>query len=181
MLKYAKFMKELVSKRRRMEEVLSVIINDECLAAMPKLPEKMDDLGRLTIPCQFRNLEVTQALTVSGASIKLMPYSFYLKLSLYKQRLIRMAINMENKYVTFPKGMVKELLVKVDNFLIPIDFVVLDMSKDGQVPILLERPVLNNPRDLFDIYEKTITLRVGGEAITFRIDKEMKYSKVCDD
>lgn len=60
-----------------MEEVASVVLNEECLSTMRKLPKNMGDPGRLTIPCQSGNLEVMQALMDFGASIKLMSYSFY--------------------------------------------------------------------------------------------------------
>lgn len=64
---------------------------------------------------------------------------------------------MENKVVTFPKGIVEDLLATVDKFIFPIDFIVLYMSEDEQVPILLGRPFFNTARALFNIYEKTVT------------------------
>lgn len=92
-----------------------------------------------------------------------------------------MAIHMANKYVKFSKGMVEDLLVNVDKFIFPVDFLILDMKEDEQVPIMLGGPFLNTAKVLFHIYEKTLTLRVGKEELTFGIDKEIKYAKTYDE
>ncbi|KAI3780136.1 hypothetical protein L2E82_10074 [Cichorium intybus] len=181
MPKYAKFLKDLLSNRKKLEEVSNVILNEQCSAAMlNKIPKKLTDPGSFTIPCQFGNLTLSHALADSGASINLMPYSFYSKLDLPEPKPTRMAIHLANKSVTYPKGIVEDLLVKVDKFVFPVDFVVLDMEEDEQVPIILGRPFLNTARALVDIHESKLTLRVGTDAITFGIDQSMKHSKTCD-
>ena len=67
------------------------------------LPEKLKDPGSITIPCQFGDSRLSRALADSGASINLMPYSFYKRLELPEPRAIRMAIHLANKSVTFPQ------------------------------------------------------------------------------
>ncbi|XP_023731763.1 uncharacterized protein LOC111879529 [Lactuca sativa] len=130
MPKYAKFLKELLTNRKKMEEASKVVLNENCSAAMlNKLPKKKGDPGSLTIPCQFGNLATSYALADSGASVNLMPYSFLKKLNLPKPRPIQMAIQLENKTVTFPRGICEDLLVKVDKFVFPADFIVLDMKR----------------------------------------------------
>ncbi|KAI3752924.1 hypothetical protein L2E82_24966 [Cichorium intybus] len=181
MPKYAKFLKDLLSNRKKLEEVSNVILNEQCSSAMlNKIPRKLTDPGSFTIPCQFGNLTLSHALADSGASINLMPYSFYSKLDLPEPKPTRMAIHLANKSVTYPRGIVEDLLVKVDKFVFPVDFVVLDMEEDEQVPIILGRPFLNTARALVDIHESKLTLRVGSDAITFGIDQSMKHSKTCD-
>ncbi|XP_023746777.1 uncharacterized protein LOC111894924 [Lactuca sativa] len=87
MPKYAKFLKELLTNRRKMEEVKEVVLNENCSAAMlNKLPKKKGDPGSLTLPCQFGNLATIHALADSGASVNLMPYSFFKKLDLPEPR-----------------------------------------------------------------------------------------------
>ncbi|KAL7591788.1 hypothetical protein Lser_V15G34232 [Lactuca serriola] len=67
MPKYAKFLKELLTNRKKMEEVYKVALNENCSAAMlNKLPKKMGDPGMLTFPCQFGNLATSYALVDSG-------------------------------------------------------------------------------------------------------------------
>ncbi|XP_052624776.1 uncharacterized protein LOC128132299 [Lactuca sativa] len=181
MPKYAKFLKELLTNRRKMEEVKKVVLNENCSAAMlNKLPKKKGDPGSLTLPCQFGNLATIHALADSGASVNLMPYSFIKKLNLPEPRPIRMAIHLANKTVTFPRGICEDLLVKVDKFVFPADFIILDMEADPQVPIILGRPFLNTASAIVDMRDSMLTLRVGDDSVTFGVDQAMKYARNSD-
>ena len=93
----------------------------------------------------------TYALADSEASINLMPYSCYQRLSLLELKATRMTIHTTNHSVTHPRGIVEDILVKIGNFIFPIDFVVLDMKEDKDVPIILGPPLLNTARALVDI------------------------------
>ncbi|XP_023770778.1 uncharacterized protein LOC111919455 [Lactuca sativa] len=182
MPKYAKFLKELLTNRKKMEEVKKVVLNENCSAAMlNRLPKKKGDPGSLTLPFQFGNLATIYALADSGASVNLMPYSFFKKLDLSEPRPIRMSIHLANKTVTFPRGICEDLLVKVDKFVFPVDFIVLDMEGDPQVPIILGRPFLNTASAIVDMQDSKITLRVGDESITFGVDQAMKHPRNSDD
>ncbi|XP_023754742.1 uncharacterized protein LOC111903187 [Lactuca sativa] len=182
MPKYAKFLKELLTNRRKMEEVKKVVLNENCSAAMlNKLPKKKGDPGSLTLPCQFGNLDVIHALADSGASVNLMPYSFFKKLDLPEPRPIRMAIHLANKTVTFPRGICEDLLVKVDKFVFPADFIILDMEADPQVPIILGKPFLNTASAIVDMRDSKLTLRVGEDSVTCGVDQAMKYSRNGND
>ncbi|KAL7602990.1 hypothetical protein Lser_V15G15549 [Lactuca serriola] len=162
MPKYAKSLKELLKYRMKMEEASKVVLNENWSATMlNKLPKKMGDPGSLTIPCQFGNLATSYALSDSGASVNLMPYSFFKKLNLPELRPIRMAIHLANKAGTFPRGICEDLLVKVDKFVFPADFIVLDMEEDHEVPIILRRPFSNTAGAIVDIRDSKLTLRVG--------------------
>ncbi|KAL7589726.1 hypothetical protein Lser_V15G37144 [Lactuca serriola] len=182
MPKHAKILKELLTNRKKLEEVSKVVINENFSGAMlNKLPKKLGDPGMLTLPCQFRNLATSYALIDLGASVNLMPYLFFKKLNLPEPRPIRMAIHLPNKMVTFPRGICEDLLVKVDKFVFHADFIVLDMEEDHQVSIILGRPFLNTASAILDIRESKLTLRVGDEPVTFGVDKAMKHSKYSDD
>ncbi|XP_023750329.1 uncharacterized protein LOC111898666 [Lactuca sativa] len=162
MPKYAKFLKELLTNRRKMEEAKKVVLNENCSAAMlSKLPKKKGDPRSLTLTCQFGNLATIHALADSGASVNLMPYSFFKKLDLLEPRPIRMAIHLANKTVTFPRGICEDLLVKVDKFVFPADFIILDMEADPQVPIILGRTFRNTTSAIVDMRDSKLTLRVG--------------------
>ncbi|KAL7601637.1 hypothetical protein Lser_V15G21670 [Lactuca serriola] len=126
-----------------------------------KLPKKKGDPGSLTLPCQFGNLATIYALADLGASVNLMPYSFFKKLDLLEPRPIRMAIHLTNKTVAFPRGICEDLLVKVDKSVFPVDFIVLDMEADPQVLTILGRPFLNTVSAIVDMRDSKFTLRVG--------------------
>ncbi|GJR46005.1 hypothetical protein Tco_1314108 [Tanacetum coccineum] len=73
MPKYAKFLKDLLTNKKKLEDLSTVTMCEECSAILDgKLPKKMSDLGSFTIPCQIRNLSVYNALADLGASINLM-------------------------------------------------------------------------------------------------------------
>ena len=97
---------------------------------MEDIPTMMGNPRHLTLQCEFGNSKKTFVLADSGASIILIPYSFYQKFDLPKLKNTRMAIHMANRSVTYPRGIVEYLLVKIGKFVFPIDFLVIDMKDD---------------------------------------------------
>ncbi|XP_076885654.1 uncharacterized protein LOC143535224 [Bidens hawaiensis] len=82
---------------------------------------------------------MSHALADLGASINLMPYSLYEKLELGELTPTRMSLSLADRSVKYPRGIIENLLVKVDKFVLPVDFGVLDMEADEKVPIILGR------------------------------------------
>ena len=75
---YVKFMKEILSKKRRVSNFETVILTKECSAILQrKLPQKLKDPGSFTIPCTVRNSIFEKALCDLGASINLMSLSIF--------------------------------------------------------------------------------------------------------
>lgn len=75
--------------------------------------------------------------------------------------------NLSNITYPRPRGIVKDVVVKKETFVFPIDFVILDMEEDLEVPIILGRPFLNTARAMVDVGESKLTLTVGTKALTF--------------
>ncbi|KAA3464785.1 RNA-directed DNA polymerase (Reverse transcriptase), Ribonuclease H-like protein [Gossypium australe] len=168
MPKYAKFLKELLTNKRKLEEVSMVELNEECSAILQnKLPRKLKDPGSFTIPCLIGSLNIKKALADLGASINLMPYKMFKRLA--------------DRSIKYPKGVIEDVLVKIDKFIFPIDFVVLDMDEDIEVPLILGRPFLTTARAVVNIGDGKLTLRIGDEEIIFQICDAMRYSKEQDD
>ncbi|XP_076954175.1 uncharacterized protein LOC143628471 [Bidens hawaiensis] len=115
------------------------------------VPEKLSDLSVFTIPVLFGSDAMSQALADLGASINLMPYSLYEKLELSELTPTRMSLSLADRSVKYPRGIIENLLVKVDKFVFPVDFVVLDMEADEKVPIILGRPFLRTAKALIDV------------------------------
>nr|GEV46866.1 hypothetical protein [Tanacetum cinerariifolium] len=70
-----------------------------------------------------------------------------------------MSLELVDKSIQYPRGIIKNVLIKVDKFILPIDFVILDMPEDSRVPIILGRPFLVTARAMIDVFNKKITLR----------------------
>ncbi|XP_073120636.1 uncharacterized protein [Henckelia pumila] len=173
---YAKFMKDVIARKRKLEEFETVKLTEERSAILQKkLPQKLKDPGSFTIPCIIGGATVNRALCDLGASINLMPLSIFWSLELGEVKPTTITLQLADLSLTYPRGVVEDVLVKVDKFIFPADFVVLDMEEDQDVPLILGRPFLATDRALIDVQEGELTLRVGGDAVTFNIYKTMKY------
>ncbi|XP_076960489.1 uncharacterized protein LOC143636890 [Bidens hawaiensis] len=138
MPKYAKFLKDLLSNKKKLEGLSTVCQNEGCSAVVQnKLLEKLADSGHFTIPCLFGSSTESYALADLGASINLMPYSLYKKLELGESVPTRMSLSLADCSVKYPWGIVENVLVKVDKFVFPVDFVILDKEADDQAPLIL--------------------------------------------
>ncbi|XP_022883328.1 uncharacterized protein LOC111400113 [Olea europaea var. sylvestris] len=139
-----------------------------------KLPHKLKDPGSFTIPYNIGGITFDRALCDFGASINLMPLSMFKKLGLRKVNPTTLTLQLMDRSITYPKGIIEDVLVKVDKFIFLVDFVVLDMEEDEKVPLILGRPFLATGRALIDVQEGKLTLRVNEEQVTFNIHQEKK-------
>ena len=172
---YAKFLKEILSKKRRIAEEGVVNLTATCSAVIKKnLPENMKDPGSFTIPCVIGEFEFQKAHCDSGASINLMPLSVAKKLSLGELTPITITLQMADRTMAKPEGVIEDVLVKVGKFIFPVDFIILDMEEDSQVPLLLGRPFLAIGDALIDMQKGVLTLRVGEEAVDFNLPQSLK-------
>ena len=140
---YAKFLKEELSKKRKIAEEGIVNMTASCSAIIQqKLPAKMKDPGSFTIPCSIGKCEFKKALCYSSASINLMPLSVVQRLSLGELTPTTITLQMDDRSMAQPEGILEDVLVKVGKFIFPVDFVIMQMEDYPQVPLLLGRPFL---------------------------------------
>ncbi|KAI3776736.1 hypothetical protein L1987_46525 [Smallanthus sonchifolius] len=153
--KYARFLKDILTNKRKLEESSQVTLNKECSAVIQnKLPDKKRDPGSFTIPCLIGSLSVSNALADLGASINLMRYAVFAKLELGEPTPTRMSIQLADRSVKYPRGIVANMLVKVDRFVFPA---------------------------LIDVYSGRLTLRVDEEEVTFDVGRSMQHTQNQDD
>ncbi|QHO34774.1 Retrotransposon gag protein [Arachis hypogaea] len=152
---YAKFLK-LINKKRSWNEKETILLIEECSALIQKgLPPKLEDPGR--------------------ASINLMPSFLVKKLCIEEVNLIQMSLELVDKLVICPRGVIENLLVKVDKFIFPADFVVLNLDEDGGDSIILGRPFLATARAIIDVEQGKLTLRMHDEIITLNVFPETQH------
>ncbi|GJS91974.1 DNA-directed DNA polymerase [Tanacetum coccineum] len=157
-------------------------MNERCSAVLlNKLPSKEKDPWSFTIPCHVGNLHIDNALADLGPSISLMPYTMYEKLGLGEPKPIRMSLELTDMPIQYPRGIVENVLIKVDKFVLPIDFVILVMPEDSRILIILGRPFLATAYAMIDVFNKKITLRVGDDEVIFDMDQSMKRPPSEDD
>ncbi|GJY88635.1 zinc knuckle CX2CX4HX4C containing protein, partial [Tanacetum coccineum] len=148
----------------------------EALAALKVLcsfPEsstpKEQDPGSFILPCSIGKLDFNNILADLGASLNVMPLFMYKRLGIGKLKPINMVIEMADNTKCTPKGIVENLLIKINKFIFPVDFVILDMVKDLRIPIILERPLLAIAHAKVDIFRKSISLEVGSKKVIFKM------------
>ena len=176
---YEKFLKEILSKKRKIAEEGIVNLTATCSAIIQqKLPAKMKDPGSFTIPCSIGKYEFKKALCDSGASINLMPLSVVKRLSLGELTPTAITLQMAHRSMAQPEGILEDVLVKVGKFIFPVDFVIMQMEEDTQVPLLLGRPFLATGAALINVQKGELTLRVGDEAVQFNINRSLEHPNV---
>ncbi|XP_027337115.1 uncharacterized protein LOC113850771 [Abrus precatorius] len=181
MSKYAKFLKEMLSNKKKLEEFEIVKLNEECSEILlRKLPPKLKDPGSFTILCTIGNSYFDKALCDLGASINLMPFSVFRRLGMQEPKPTSISLQLADRSITYPRGIVEDVLVKVDKFIFPADFIVLDMEEDDEVPIILGRPFLATGRTIIDVQQGKLTLRLNEEEVVFKVFNSLKHPSTFD-
>nr|XP_009770129.1 PREDICTED: uncharacterized protein LOC104220864 [Nicotiana sylvestris] len=173
---YAKFLKDILSSKRKLEEISVVKLTEKCSAILQnKLPQKLGDPGSFTIPCTLGGVHFEKALCDSGASINLMPFSIFRKLELGGMKNTIVSLQLADSSTKNAKGIIENVLVRVDKFVFPVDFIVLKMEENSDVPLILGRPFLATGRAIIDVHQGQLILRVGEEKVIFDMQKIMTY------
>ncbi|XP_049406134.1 uncharacterized protein LOC125869734 [Solanum stenotomum] len=134
-----------------------------------------EEQGAFTIPFTIGMLQFAKALCDLGASINLMPYAYYKQLGLGEPKSTTMRLLMADQSIKHPVGIHDNILVKVDRFIFPADFAILDCEIDGEIPIILGRPFLATERALVDVESRELKFRVNEDEVTFNVCKSMKH------
>nr|GEW18266.1 reverse transcriptase domain-containing protein [Tanacetum cinerariifolium] len=177
MPKFASTLKALIGNKEKLSEMTQTPLNEHCsVVLLKKLPEKLGDPGKFLIPCNFLGMAECLALADLGASINLMPFSAWKRLSLPDLTPTCMTLELADCSISRPVGVAEDVYVKVGSFHFSADFVVVYFDADPRVPLILGRSFLKIEKPLIDVFEGELTLRVGKEAITFNLDQTSRYS-----
>ncbi|XP_075083450.1 uncharacterized protein LOC142167190 [Nicotiana tabacum] len=139
---YAKLLKEILKKKRNIEETSLVKLTEHCSAiSQNKLPQKKleSEIGEI--------------------------------------RSVPISLQLADQTTLIPEGIVEDVLVRVDKFVFLVDFIVVNMEENKEIPLILGRPFLATGRAIIDIHERRLMLRVGGETVTFEMNVETGVKK----
>nr|GEZ63996.1 hypothetical protein [Tanacetum cinerariifolium] len=169
MPKLAPMFKKLLNKKDKFIELTKTPLSENCSAVvLKKLPKKLGDPGRFLIPCDFLEFDNCLALAYLGASINLMPLSIWKKLRLPTLNDTKMVLELADRTISKPTGVVENVFVKVGKFYFPADFVVLDFIADPRVSLILGRPFLSTAHAIIDVYGGKIILRHEKQSLTLK-------------
>ncbi|GJY07170.1 reverse transcriptase domain-containing protein [Tanacetum coccineum] len=179
---YGNFLKELISNKHKIEQISAAFLSDESSAMIQnKVPPKLRDPGSFHIPCNFNKTFSCNALADLGASINLILYSLYAKLSLETLKPTKISVRFADRSFQYTVGIAENMLVEVGKFTFPVDFVILEMEEDSKVPLILRRPFLHTADAVIRVKQNQLNLRVGTERMIFNIDSAMKHSYLNND
>nr|GEV16557.1 reverse transcriptase domain-containing protein [Tanacetum cinerariifolium] len=153
--KFGPTIKTLLTNKDKLSKLARTPLNEHCSAVLlKKLLEKLGDPNKFLIPCDFSGMAECLALADLGVSINLMPLSLWNKISLPDLSLTCMTLELVDRSISHPVGVVEDVFVKVGTFHFSADFVVVDFDADPRVPLILERSFLKTGRALIDVFEE---------------------------
>ncbi|RDX90769.1 hypothetical protein CR513_27332, partial [Mucuna pruriens] len=135
--KYAKFLKELcIHKKKKIKGgaetggIVSALVQNEgaTVKSQSALPKKCGDARIFSVPCTIDDCTFADTMLDLGASINVMPSSVYKALNFGDLEPTRMTIQLANRSVVQPLGILEDVLVQVNDLIFPADFCVLDME-----------------------------------------------------
>ncbi|XP_058757923.1 uncharacterized protein LOC131631167 [Vicia villosa] len=168
----------MLTKKNKCTDKETVVLDAHCSAIIKKtLPRKEADPGRVILPITIGGNYISNGLVDLGSSINLIPLSIVKRLGNIEMKHTRITLQLADKSIISPYGVVQDMLVKVDKFLFPVDFVVVNMEEDRDVPLILGRPFMKTTRMMIDIDDGIMKLRVQDKEVIFTLFESMKPPK----
>ncbi|KAL1569936.1 hypothetical protein AAHA92_01349 [Salvia divinorum] len=134
---------------------------------------KQRDPGQFIIRCSIGKGKADKALCDLGAGINIMPLEYYEKLNIGPLKATGVCIRLADNSITQAVGIVEDVLVKIDDFIFPADFFVLDMDVDKDVPLILGRNFLATCKALIDVGRGEITISDSHSKSIYQIERAM--------
>ncbi|CAJ2668596.1 unnamed protein product [Trifolium pratense] len=195
--KYAKFLKDLCTNKRKVKgnervnlgrNVSALIESNAALEPEPEkanvsalnqaMPQKCKDPGTFSIPCTIGDRKFENCMLDLGASINVMPTSIFNNLDLGPLQHTGLTIQLANRSNARPVGVVEDVLVQVNDLIFPADFYILDMAgetESSRSSIILGRPFMKTAKTKIDVDDGTMSMEFGDIVAKFNIFDAMKY------
>ena len=185
---YAKFLKDLCMVKRDLNVNKKAFLTGQVSAIIEcKTPVKYKDPGCPTISINIRGISVEKALLDLGASVNLLSYSMYKQLGLGELKPTSITLSLADRFIKILKGTIEDVLIQVEKFYYPVDFVVLDTKPvivgANHVPIILGRPFLATSNAIINCRNGVMQLTFGNmtlELNIFHLSKRHMHSEEDD-
>jgi hypothetical protein len=126
---YVKFLKDLCTQkqRTRANTLKKVFLTEHVISIIQhSLPPKFKDIGAPTISRIIRDHKIDKAFLDLGAGVNLLPYSVYLQLGLWELKPTPIILQLADRSIKKPRGIIEDVIIQVENFYFPVDFIILD-------------------------------------------------------
>ncbi|XP_006593100.1 uncharacterized protein [Glycine max] len=182
---YSKFLKDLLTKKSNYIHSDTIAVEGNCSAVIQQiLPPKHKDLGSVTIPCSIGVVFVGKALIDLGASINLMPLSIGRRLGELEIMPTKITLQLADRFVTRTYGVIEDVLVRVKHFTFLVDFIVMDIKEDSEIPLILGRPSMLTTSYVVDMGKKKLEMGIDNQKISFNLfeeEKQLLDQNVCSE
>ena len=163
---YAKFLKDLCTVKRGLNVNKKAFLTKQVSTIIQcKSPVKYKNPGSPTISVSIGGTCVNKALLDLGASVNFLPYSVYKQLGLGELKPTSITLNFADRSMKIPRGIIEDVLVQVDKFYYPVDFVVLDtdpiVKGNNYIPIILGRPFLATSNAIINLGMESCNSRLA--------------------
>jgi hypothetical protein len=161
---YAKYLKEMCTQKRKLKVPKTIELEKVSAVVTSVLPPKLQDPGAPIIKIQVGNFEMSRALLDAGAGVSILPGSLYDQYDFGPLRRVETTVVLADTSHKAPRGMVRDVIVKIEDFYYPVDFLVLDyayVSKTEQPTVIMGRPFLNTAHAIIDCRHGTVDMTFG--------------------
>ncbi|XP_062096956.1 uncharacterized protein LOC133802624, partial [Humulus lupulus] len=183
---YSKFLKDLCTVKRNTNVPKKAFLTEQASSIIQyKSLVKYKDPGCPTISCIIGDHFINKALLDLGASVNLLPYSIYKQLGLGELKPTSITLQLADRSVKIPRGIIEDVLIKVDKFYFPVDFIVLDTqpveNMHAQIPIILGRPFLATSNAIINCRNGVLKLSFGNMTVelnVFNVAKSVECEEI---
>ncbi|XP_039014654.1 uncharacterized protein LOC120144726 [Hibiscus syriacus] len=172
---YTKFLKDIVTNKRKVEILENVTTTTKYCLALSKLPPKQKYPGSFVKPSSISDNHVGRALCDLGSYVNLMPKSIFLKLQMSNAQPTNVILQLTDRSHVHPEGEIEDMIVKEDKFIFLVDFLILDCETNENAPIILGLPFLITGHLLIDCEKGEFTIRVTDQSVTINVFNTLKY------
>lgn len=178
---YEAFVKQALELKEQLRGEGIIPLSEEWSAIIKQeivVPKKLKGQGSCTFPCIVRSMHFDKAMCYLRSKISLMPMSLAVGLGIHeKSKNTRISIQLVNKSAVKSKGVIEDVLVRVDKFTTPIDFMVLNIEVDKNIYLIFGRPFLTMGKVLIGVRERTMTFHVNREEVMCEANSTPHYPK----
>ena len=182
---YAKYLKDLCTQKRHHKLPKKIVLNEEVSAVvMGILPLKLQDPGAPLITIQVGDFKMNKALLDMGAGVSILPGMLYDQYDFGPLEKVDTTLVMADLSLKLPRGIVQDVIVKVEDFYYPIDFLVLDFAPSGNVRqpnVILGRPFLATANALIDCRRGTVEMTFGNRKLRLNVFASVPNPVVSDE
>jgi hypothetical protein len=181
-LTYGRYLKDVLNQKRPIPEMDRLVFVERCSSTiLDGLSGKMSDLGVPAISCQIGTQKFDQALCDLGATMSVMPKVIYDQLNHDSLVPTSMLLQLVDQSIRCLVGIVEDILMRIKNYFIPVDFVVLEMDICCQIPLILGRPFLSTTRATIDVVVGIINLNISGKEETFTFKPSHGHDQIGEE